>query len=128
MRRFIVMRVHKNILSAEKIRQINDANLILRHFVELSSRLLPFLAELHEKRELTEKEQSDKNKIITVFNTYQFETDSSDILINSPVLMLIKKTYRKIISNTSGDFTEELEAFQKEYDRLSNAWEYARKN
>jgi hypothetical protein len=42
--------------------------------------------------------------------------------------MLIKKTYRKIISNTSGDFTEELEAFQKEYDHLSNAWEYARKN
>lgn len=122
------MRVQRKILKADQIRQINEANLIIRHFVELSSRLLPFLAELQRKKELSPKEQEDKNKIITVFNSYQFETESSDILINSPVLQIIKDTYRHIISSEPSAMKSVLENFQKEFERLEQNWEYARRN
>lgn len=122
------MKVQRNILNSEQIKQINDATLIIRHFVDLSARLLPFLAELQSKENLSEKEQEDKNKIITVFNTYNFDTTTSDILMNSPILELVKNTYRKILTCNSKLVELEMELFNTEYHRLKSNWKYAVSN
>lgn len=123
------MKVNKNeILSSEKIREINDALMIMRHFVDLSAKLLPFLAEIQAKNNLTEKEQADKNKIIQVFNTYNFEATTSDLLMHSPILELIKNAYRELLICDNSQTEIVLQAFSEEYDRIKRNWQYARMN
>lgn len=119
------MRVSRNILNSDKIREINDAVLIIKHFVELSSKLLPFLVELHEQNNLTEQEELDKQKILSVFNSYSFDTSTSDILLDSPILDLIKKTYELILKNEMSAVKLELEKMRIEYNRLKNNWKTA---
>lgn len=119
------MRVRRNILKSEKIREINDAVLIIKHFVELSSKLLPFLVELSEKSELNEHEELNKQKIIDVFNSYKFETSSSDILLDSPILDLIKNTYELIQNRETNAVKLEMEKMRIEYNRLKNNWKKA---
>ena len=119
------MRVRRNILKSEKIREINDAVLIIKHFVELSSKLLPFLVELSEKSELNEHEELNKQKIIDVFNSYKFETSTSDILLDSPILDLIKNTYELIQNRETNAVKLELEKMRIEYNRLKNNWKKA---
>lgn len=119
------MRVRRYILNSDKIREINDAVLIIKHFVELSSKLLPFLVELYEQEELSEKEEQNKQKILEVFNSYSFDTSSSDILIDSPILDLIKKTYELIQERDTNAVKLELEKMRIEYNRLKNNWKTA---
>ncbi len=123
------MKVNRNeILSSEKIREINDALMIMRHFVDLSARLLPFLAELQTKSRLTSKDQADKNKIVEVFNTYNFETSTSDILMSSPILLLIKNAYRDLLICDKSQVNNVLKSFSEEYNRLKQNWQHARMN
>ncbi|TNF50274.1 MAG: hypothetical protein EP305_00740 [Bacteroidetes bacterium] len=112
----------KQILESEKIKEINEANFIVRHFIDLSSKLLPFLAELQLKPTLSEKEQEDKNKIIQVFNSYGFDTCTSLILMQSPILDQIKEAYRKILIGNKEEIQLYLSSFQKEHIRLKNNW------
>jgi hypothetical protein len=126
---YSVVKVNKNeILSSEKIREINDALMIMRHFVDLSAKLLPFLAELQTKKALSEKDQADKNKIVQVFNNYNFETSTSLILMNSPVLALIKNAYRDLLTCDDSQVEDVLDKFQDEYTRLKHNWQLARMN
>jgi len=83
-------------LNFQEINRLNEANLVLRHFVDLSAKLLPFLDELIRKNELSDIEELSKSKIMSVFESYQFDTKTSEMLINSNILELIKKTYTKI--------------------------------
>jgi hypothetical protein len=127
--RLIVVKVNKNeILSSEKIREINDALMIMRHFVDLSAKLLPFLAELQGKKNLSDEDQADKNKIVQVFNTYNFETATSDILMRSPILELIKNAYRDLLTCDNSQTDEVLQHFSEEYNRIKRNWQYARMN
>lgn len=116
------VRMAKQILESEKIKEINEANFIVRHFIDLSSKLLPFLAELQLKPTLSEKEQEDKNKIIQVFNSYGFDTCTSLILMQSPILDQIKEAYRKILIGNKEEIQLYLSSFQKEHIRLKNNW------
>jgi hypothetical protein len=122
------MRVKRDIIKSNKIREINDAVIIVKHFIDVSSKLLPFLAELQAKDELSPKEQEDKNKIIQVFNSYNFDTSSSEILLESPALELIKKTYREIITGNKLEAKDHIIAFQNEYARLKTNWRKATLN
>jgi hypothetical protein len=117
-----------NILNSQKITEINDALVIMQHFIDLSSRLLPFLAKLHAKENLNSKEQSDMNKIISVFNSYNFDVESSEILMNSPVLRLIKSSYHQLLLSEKEKALEKIEPFMQEYHRLKNNWKRARLN
>jgi len=120
--------VKGDIIKSNKIREINDAVIIVKHFIDVSSKLLPFLAELQAKDMLTAKEQEDKNKIIQVFNSYNFDTSSSEILLESPALELIKKTYREIITGNKLEAKDHIIAFQNEYERLKTNWRKATLN
>jgi hypothetical protein len=122
------MRVRRTILSSEKIREINDAVLIVKHFIELSSKLLPILNELNEKHPLSIHEEQDKQKIIDVFDSYKFDTVTSAILMDSPILDLIKETYESIITKESHLIKLESEKFIIEYSRLKNNWKKAQLN
>jgi len=122
------MRVKKVIIKSHKIREINDAVIIVKHFIDVSSKLLPFLVKLQTKEILSEKEQEDKNKIIQVFNSYNFDTSSSEILLESPALELIQKTYREIITGNETEAKDHIKAFQNEYARLKSNWRKATLN
>ena len=119
------MRVRRTILNSDKIREINDAVLIVKHFVELSSKLLPFLVELYNQEDLSEKEEQDKQKILEVFNSYNFDPSTSVILLNSPILDLIKNTCELIQKNESSSLKLELEKLRIEHNRLKNNWKTA---
>ncbi len=113
-------------LRTNDIYQLNEANLILRHFVDLSAKLLPFLNELENKKSLSASEQLDKQKIIDVFVSYQFDTKTSETLIGSNILELIQKTFENIIfSKKLNKRTEQklLRNFLLEHKRLSDNWE-----
>jgi hypothetical protein len=112
-------------LNSEKIREINDAVLIIKHFVELSSKLLPFLVDLYEQEDLNDKEEQNKQRILDVFNSYNFDSSSSDILLDSPILDLIKRTSELIQERDSHAVKLELERMLIEYNRLKNNWKTA---
>ena len=117
-------------LRANDINRINEANLVLRHFVDLSAYLLPFLSHLQTKKSLTEEDLKNKEKIISVFDGYQFETKTSEYLFNSNILELIKTTYAKITNskNEKNHQRKILRQFLNEHKRLVNSWEYIESN
>lgn len=117
-----------DIIKSNKIREINDAVIIVKHFIDVSSKLLPILAELQAKEELSAKEQGDKKKIIQVFNSFNFDTSSSEILLESSALELIKITYLEIISDEKREAKYNIIAFQNEYTRLKMNWRKATLN
>ncbi len=122
------MQVKRDIINSNKIKDINDALIIVKHFIDVSSKLLPFLADLQSKEVLSSKEQEDKKKIIQVFNSYNFDTSSSEILLESSALELIKKTYIEIISDNKQEAKSNIIAFQNEYTRLKMNWRKAAMN
>ena len=110
----------------EDIAQLNEANLVLRHFVDLSARLLPFLDELQRKRFPTDEEQSYKERIMDVFRNYNFDTKTSEMLIGSNILELIKRSFDTISSRSyrlrPGQKNGTLSHFLREYNRLNDNW------
>ena len=122
------MCVKRDIIKSNKIREINDAVIIVKHFIDVSSKLLPILDELQAKEELSAKEQGDKKKIIQVFNSFNFDTSSSEILLESSALELIKITYLEIISDEKLEAKDHIIAFQNEYARLKMNWRKATLN
>ena len=118
-------------LQSREIEQLNDANLVLRHFVDLSAQLLPFLNDLHQKRNLSKFETDSMMKIISVFENYQFDTKTSESLINSNVLALIKNTFEKITSVHLFDKRQArktLNDFMFEHQRLVESWNHVDSN
>jgi len=120
------------IMKAEEIDKINEANLILRHFVDLSARLLPFLDELQRKKDPSLEELKNRNKIITVFQNYNFDTHTSEMLIGSNILELIRKTFENISQSSyflkPGQKNGTLHHFLDEYHRLTDNWYHVSTN
>lgn len=128
-KRLITVRLDKrNIITTDKIQEINEALFIIRHFVDVSSKLLPVLAELEMKDKLTPQEQIDKQKIKTVFDSYSFDSVSSEILMNSPILELIKDVYLELISKEKTELLTAFRSFRKEHARLKKMWAMATLN
>jgi hypothetical protein len=84
-------------MTVKHIKEMNEAVFILRHFIDLSARLLPMLFTLDKKIDPTYQELRDKEKIIEVFKSYKFETETSRHLLESNILDLIKTCYLNII-------------------------------
>lgn len=117
--------LRKNLMHSEAIRQVNDATVVLRHFIELSAKLLPYLNKLCSKRMLDERERYDKDRIIDVFASYGFDTSTSMILMNSTVLETIKDTFELIRDRKPGRSSQVDRAvvgFLKEHRELAEQW------
>ncbi|MCH2230515.1 MAG: hypothetical protein MK105_09235 [Crocinitomicaceae bacterium] len=108
------------------ISKVNEANFVLKHFIDLSARLLPFLDELQRKRELSLEECDNRNKIMDVFENYQFDTRTSELLINSNILDLICKAFNDIRTTSyflrPNQKNKMLARFLLEYRRLNENW------
>ena len=116
-------------MTVKNIQEVNEAVIILRHFIDLSARLLPILFKLDKIAEPTEADIRDKNRILEVFQTYNFETQTSRLLLESNVLELIKQCYLEIQnSEYSGSKEDRFVAFLEEYNRLKNNWRIIENN
>lgn len=113
-------------MNVKQINNVNEALLILRHFIDLSAKLLPFLDELDRKRNPTYTEIKNRNKIISVYENYSFDTTTSKTLLNSDILDLIKDTFNSIseksISAKSNKRNSKLRMFLMEHRRLQENW------
>jgi hypothetical protein len=120
------------IMNVKQINNVNEALLILRHFIDLSAKLLPFLDELDRKRNPTYAELNSKNKIIDVYENYSFDTSTSKKLLDSDVLDLIKETFdsisEKCIDSKKPRRNSSLRLFLMEHRRLQENWFIVRSN
>lgn len=123
---------NKDMLNFNEINKLNEANLVLRHFVDLSAQLLPFLEQLERKKELSIEEASYKMKIKTVFENYNFDTKTSQMLINSNVLELIQNSFNKIVNSAEVENNRShkrtLRKFLFEHQRLVQSWNFIESN
>lgn len=120
------------IMNSKDIVNINTANFILRHFVDLSARLLPLLNELTQKKHPSEFEKKNIEKIVAVYQNYNFDANTSVVLINSNILELIQKTFERIVNSYNRTKTIEnsllLDHFLYERERLLDVWSNAEAN
>src|ERR1041384_4487364 len=113
--------IRKSVMNSKAIQQVNDATVVLRHFIELSAKLLPFFNELSKKDRLLPREAQDKQHIIDVFHGYKFDTSTSLILMNSTILDTIQHTFHLIEDRIPGETSradEAIEKFFAEHDLL----------
>lgn len=116
-------------MTVKNIQEVNEAVIILRHFIDLSARLLPILYKLDKIVEPTDADIRDKNRILEVFQSYNFETQTSNLLLESNVLELIKQCYLEIQNNElSLAKDDSFLAFLEEYNRLKNNWRIIENN
>ena len=131
--RLIIRNPLKNlIMNSKDIDNINTANFILRHFVDLSARLLPLLSELTQKKDPSECEKQNIEKIVAVYQNYNFDANTSVVLINSNILELIQKTFDRIVNSYKRTKSIEnsllLDHFLYERERLMDVWSNAEAN
>ena len=115
------MKIERTLLATRKIGEINEALFIIKHFIKLSAKLLPYLKELSDRVELSEQDISDKHKIIKVYLNYSFDTATSEHLLNSEILRYIQQTFRSILTK-SEDSDIIMNEFLHEYNRLQKKW------
>jgi hypothetical protein len=119
-------------ISVRDISNVNEALLVLRHFIDLSSRLLPFLDELQRKDQPTQKEVYDKERIIEVYQNYHFDTKTSEILIGSNILELINEAFQTLANCSDKKQYEnaqkKLVRFILEHKRLNDKWKFVGAN
>lgn|GEM_PF-554433 len=117
--------VKKRIMRSKAIQQVNDATIVLRHFIELSAKLLPFFNELSKKERLLPKEMDDRQRIIDVFHGYKFDTSTSLILMNSSILDNIQNAFDQIEKRVPGEPSkadDAIERFFDEHESLVHNW------
>jgi hypothetical protein len=117
--------VKRRFISGAQIQQINEATIVMRHFIHLSGRLLPYFNELSSKEILQPHELSDRIKIIEVFKEYKFDTFASEILMDSKILETIFVAYNEIEKRIPGNDSEAdifIDKFDNEFSKLKNNW------
>lgn len=115
----------KRFIQTSAIQQINEATIVLRHFIELSAKLLPFFNELSKKAVLLPQEKNDREKIIEVYRNYSFDTSTSQILMESDILDVIQQTFRSIEKRKPGKDTDSdklMAVFRNKYLQLTSNW------
>ncbi len=115
----------RTVMRSMSIQQINEATLVLRHFIEVSAKLLPFFNELSKKEKLMPIEYVNRKKILDVFHSYNFDTTTSAVLMDSTILDKIKRLIQEIENRIPGEPSladDLLESFLSEHEQLSKNW------
>lgn len=118
-------------MKSDRINEMNEAIFVLKHFVNLSARLLPFLSNLSRKENPTEDDLNDSQKIIAVYNNYSFDAKASKVLINSSVLEKIQTAFNAIVHAGTDNQLEAdllLADFLCEHRRLQKMWKHVEAN
>lgn len=114
------MRIKEHIMKSKNIEQVNHALVVLRHFIDLSSKLLPFLDEINNKHTPSAIDIQDREKIIEVYNSYEFDEVTSKMLMDSNILALIKSSYERLMLKKPA--SQILQSFDIEFNRLRKNW------
>jgi hypothetical protein len=112
-------------MEAKKIKSLNTAVYVMRHFVELSAKLLPMYEEITRNEPHSVHSEKDKKSIEVVYQTYNVNPKTSEFLLGSNIVALIKKAYNELKNRSDSNekiAQEKLEAFQTEYERLKQDW------
>jgi hypothetical protein len=108
----------------QEIEKRNEAIQLLKSFVKLSSVLLPYYAELRLKRELNENERMEKLRLEKIYENYEANPKTSEILINSKILALIQNTYICLAQDPKSKSSKKyLRDFYKEWRVLRAKWD-----
>lgn len=110
-------------MKVKEIGHINEALLVLKHFIDLSAKLLPLLEELNRKKTPSFEEKINKKRIIDIYQHYEFDTNTSRLLINSNVLELIQTAFIEVASSHHRSKNRNLRKFLKEHHRLMRDWQ-----
>ncbi len=116
----------RRFIQTSAVQQINEATIVLRHFIELSAKLLPLFNELSKKSILLPQEVNDRNKIIEVYRNYAFDTSTSEILMESDILEIIQQTFQSIEHRNPGKDSESdklMTVFQNKHHQLVQNWQ-----
>lgn len=106
-----------------QIKNVNQCIIVLRHFIEVSSKILPTYANLEFKKHLNATEKLQRQKIIEIYNANNFDEQISVFLMNSNILFFIKKLFLSILNKDKKSTAEMLGLFTKEYGQLKKSWE-----
>lgn len=114
------MEIKEYIMKSKNIEQVNHALVVLKHFIDLSSKLLPFLDEINRKSNPTFLDIADRQKIIEVYQNYEFDSTTSKMLMDSNILGLIHRSYEQLMRKLPA--SADLQAFDVEFSRLRKNW------
>lgn len=113
------------ITHAIDIKKYNEANLVLRHFVQRSARLLPLFADLKVSGLSDRQSKQNYSAIANLFQHFNYDDETSKYLINSDILDRIRHSFHAIYNadSLSEEAAEKLLShFYEEYHRLMQNW------
>lgn len=120
---------HISTLKSNSIVQVNDALIVLKHFTELNFKLLPALDGLLGKATTSEQEKEQIDSIMAEIESFKLNKKASEVLMNSPVLELIKAAYKAIVDvENPHSKAKKMVEFKNEYFRLQANWKLIASN
>lgn len=118
-------------MRTSNIQSINTAVNVMKHFVELSAKLLPYYEKITRNSEGDLQAQDEERKIASVYESYRIDPKSSEVLLDSNILEIILEGFRSIKKRSEvgeNRVKQLLRDFHDEYDKLQARWNYALMN
>ncbi|MEX1191445.1 MAG: hypothetical protein WED10_01350 [Brumimicrobium sp.] len=112
-------------MKSKNIKSLNSAVYVMRHFVELSAKLLPYYERITRNEPHSLDRIEEKEKIDAVYEAYNVNPKTSEFLLGSNIIGLIKKSYNTLKNRSSKDekvALKYLNEFKTEYRRLQQDW------
>ena len=118
-------------MRTSNIQSINTAVNVMKHFVELSAKLLPYYEKITRNSEGDLQAQDEERKIASVYESYRIDPKSSEVLLDSNILEIILEGFRSIKKRSEvgeNRVKQLLRDFHDEYEKLQARWNYALMN
>ena len=112
-------------MKSRNIKSLNTAVYVMRHFVELSAKLLPYYEKITRNEPHSLEKIAEKERIDQVYQAYQVSPKTSQFLLGSNIISLIRKVYESLNNRNASNEAEAqqyLNEFTKEYHRLKKNW------
>lgn len=112
-------------IKSKNVQLLNSSVYVMRHFVELSAKLLPYYERITRNAPHSIEKIEEKEKIDAVYENYPVSAKSSEFLLGSNIIDLITKIYQNLQNRTAENELKTrlyLKQFQNEYKRLQQNW------
>lgn len=118
-------------MQTNSIHTINTALFVMRHFVELSAKLLPYFEKITREDPESTRLAKEQEKIQAVYENYDINPSTSKLLMDSNIIALIQQGYNAIKNRKKAKDPKVyrlMRAFKKEYKKLQEDWNYTLMN
>ena len=112
-------------MKPNNIKSLNTAVYVMRHFVELSAKLLPYYEKITRNEPHSLEKIAEKKRIDEVYQSYHVNPKTSHFLLGSNIIGLIDKVYNSLSQRDNKSEAEAqryLNEFTMEYHRLKKDW------